>query len=50
VDAIEAGLRAVLALPRPNPAAREAAKAHDVRLEAERVAAVLERAVEAARS
>jgi glycosyltransferase involved in cell wall biosynthesis len=50
VDAIEAGLRAVLALPRPNRAAREAAKAHDVRLEAERVAAVLERAVEAARS
>jgi glycosyltransferase involved in cell wall biosynthesis len=46
VDSIEAGLRAAVALPRPNPAARAAAAEHDVRLEAARIAAVLERAAE----
>ena len=34
-------------LPSPNPAAREAAAEHDVRLQAARMAAVLERAVAA---
>ncbi|MBA2460581.1 MAG: glycosyltransferase family 4 protein, partial [Actinobacteria bacterium] len=42
--AIARALEAALAFPCPNPAAREAAEAHDVRLQAARVEAVLERA------
>ena len=38
-------LRAAASLPVPNPAARAAAERHDVRLQAERVEAILERAV-----
>jgi glycosyltransferase involved in cell wall biosynthesis len=41
---IEAGLRAAAELPTPNPAARAAAEAHDVRAQAEKVEAILERA------
>lgn len=41
VDAIEAGLREAAALPVPHPAAREQAAAHDVRVQAARMAAVL---------
>ena len=44
VDAIEAGLRAAMVLPRPNSAAREAAAEHDLRRQAERIERVLERA------
>jgi len=44
VDDLERGLRSALTLPRPNPAAREAAAAHDVRLQARRVEEILERA------
>ena len=44
VDSIEAGLRAAVALPCPNAAAREAAAVHDVKLEAARVGEVLQRA------
>ena len=44
VASIEAGLRAAVELPAPNPAAREAASAHDVRVQAGRIADVLERA------
>ena len=44
VDSIEAGLRMASALPRPNTAARAAAAQHDVRLQAERIERVLERA------
>jgi glycogen(starch) synthase len=43
--AIAAALDACATLPRPNEASRAAARAHDVRLQAERVEAVLERAV-----
>jgi glycosyltransferase involved in cell wall biosynthesis len=43
-DSISAGLERAAALPRPNTAAREAAAKHDVRLQAERVEAILERA------
>ncbi len=43
-DAIADGLRRAAALPCPNPAAREAAAAHDVRLQAERIERILERA------
>jgi glycosyltransferase involved in cell wall biosynthesis len=43
--AIEEALRAALELPCPSPAARATAEAHDVRLQAERVEAILERAV-----
>lgn len=43
-DAIVHGLRAALALPRPNEAGREAAVEHDVRRQAERVEAILEAA------
>jgi glycosyltransferase involved in cell wall biosynthesis len=43
-DSIEAGLRAAMAFPRPNRAARDAASAHDVQKQALRVAAVLEAA------
>jgi glycosyltransferase involved in cell wall biosynthesis len=41
---IEAGLRAAAELPTPNPAARAAAAPNDVRLQAETVEAILERA------
>ncbi|HYM64738.1 MAG TPA: glycosyltransferase [Gaiellaceae bacterium] len=44
LDAIAAGLRRAAELPRPNHAARTAASAHDVRVQAERLEAVLERA------
>jgi glycosyltransferase involved in cell wall biosynthesis len=44
VRALEAGLRAAAELPTPNPAARSAAEPHDVRRQAERVEAILERA------
>lgn len=45
VASIAAGLRAAAALPRPNPAARAVAAGHDVRRKAERIEAVLARAV-----
>jgi glycosyltransferase involved in cell wall biosynthesis len=44
-DSIADGLRRAAALPCPNPAAREAAEAHDVNEQARRVEAILERAV-----
>ena len=44
-DDLARGLREAAALPCPNPSAREAAERHDVRLQAERVEAVLLRAV-----
>ena len=44
-DEISDGLRRTAALPCPNDAAREAAAAHDVRLQAEKVEAILLRAV-----
>jgi glycosyltransferase involved in cell wall biosynthesis len=43
---IEGGLRRAAALPRPNLAARAAAEPHDVRLQAERIEAILTRALE----
>jgi glycosyltransferase involved in cell wall biosynthesis len=43
-DALVAGLSGAAALPRPNLAGREAAAEHDVRLQAERVEAILLRA------
>ena len=44
VAAIEAGLREAAGLPAPNPEARKVAAEHDVRRQAARIAAVLERA------
>ena len=44
-DALAAALRDAAALPVPNHAAREAAERHDVRRQAARVEAILERAV-----
>lgn len=44
VDALSAALRQAAALPSPNDAARKAAESHDVREQARRVEAVLERA------
>jgi glycosyltransferase involved in cell wall biosynthesis len=44
VESIEAGLSEAAALPSPNPAARAVAAEHDVRLQAERVERVLQRA------
>jgi glycosyltransferase involved in cell wall biosynthesis len=41
VESISAGLRAAVALPRPNPAARTIAEEHDVVRQAERVARLL---------
>jgi glycosyltransferase involved in cell wall biosynthesis len=41
---IEAGLRAAAELPTPNPAARAAAEPHGVRVQAEKVESILERA------
>src|SRR5262249_6730090 len=49
-DDILAGLRRAAALPCPNEAARTAASAHDVRRQAERIEATLERAAGAALS
>jgi glycosyltransferase involved in cell wall biosynthesis len=46
VEAISEGLHAAAELPSPNPAAREAAAPHDVRLQAERVERVLEEAAQ----
>jgi glycosyltransferase involved in cell wall biosynthesis len=43
-DALAAALRAAAALPTPNPAARRAAAAHDVRQQAARVEEILEHA------
>ena len=42
-DALVGALRTAAAMPCPNPAARPAAEAHDVRRQAEKVEAVLER-------
>jgi glycosyltransferase involved in cell wall biosynthesis len=47
VVAIADGLRQAAELPRPNRSARAAASAHDVRLQAERIEAVLKRAAAA---
>ncbi len=44
VDALARGLAAAAALPCPNDAAREATAGHDVRLQAERIEAILSRA------
>ena len=44
VEAMTDALRAAAAMPCPNPAARAAAEPHDVRKQAERVEAILERA------
>jgi len=44
VDAIAAAMRRAAGFPRPNVAAREAAAAHDVRRQAERVEEILSRA------
>jgi hypothetical protein len=41
VESIEAGLRTAAGLPRPNAEARKIAEQHDVRLQAQRVAALL---------
>ena len=49
-DGLTAALREAASLPVPNPASRVAAKAHDVRLQAERVEAVLERALRGRRA
>jgi glycosyltransferase involved in cell wall biosynthesis len=43
-ESIVDGLRRAAALPTPNPAARKAAEAHDLKLQARRVEAILERA------
>jgi glycosyltransferase involved in cell wall biosynthesis len=45
VGALAGALARAAALPSPNPAARRAAAEHDVRRQAARMAAVLERAV-----
>jgi glycosyltransferase involved in cell wall biosynthesis len=44
-DALVEALRSAAALPCPNPAARAAAEEHDVRRQAEKVEAILQRAV-----
>ena len=44
VEGMTDALRAAAAMPCPNPAARAAAEGHDVRKQAERVEAILERA------
>jgi glycosyltransferase involved in cell wall biosynthesis len=43
-EGLTAALASAAAMPTPNPAAREAARAHDVKVEAAKMAAVLERA------
>jgi glycosyltransferase involved in cell wall biosynthesis len=49
-DALEHALREAAALPVPNEAARAAAAAHDVRRQAERIEAILERAARGRRA
>ena len=49
VDGIAEAMRAAASLPRPNSAAREAASAHDVAGQAERLEAILSRAAAASR-
>jgi glycosyltransferase involved in cell wall biosynthesis len=49
-DALVAALRIAAALPSPNPAARAAAEEHDVRRQAEKVEAILERAARGPRA
>ena len=49
-ESIVAGLRRAAALPRPNPAARAAAAAHDVKAQAARVEEVLARAARGPRA
>jgi glycosyltransferase involved in cell wall biosynthesis len=49
-DALLEGLRSAAALPRPNAAARAAAEAHDIRLQAEKVEAILRRAARGQRA
>jgi glycosyltransferase involved in cell wall biosynthesis len=49
-DALTDALRAAAALPCPNPAARAAAEMHDVRRQAEKVEAILERAARGRRA
>ena len=49
-EALVEALRAAAALPVPNPAARAAAESHDVRSQAARVEAILERAVRGRRA
>jgi glycosyltransferase involved in cell wall biosynthesis len=46
VEGISAAMRHVAGFPRPNEAARAAAAGHDVRRQAERIEAILTRAVE----
>ena len=43
VESIRAGLEAAAALPSPNPAARKVAEAHDVKVQAGRIATLLRR-------
>jgi glycosyltransferase involved in cell wall biosynthesis len=50
VDALVDAIRAAAALPCPNPAARAAAEAHDVRLQAERLEGILDRAARGRRA
>jgi glycosyltransferase involved in cell wall biosynthesis len=50
VGALARALEQAAALPRPNEAAREATAAHDVRRQAERIEAILTRAVEGRRA
>jgi glycosyltransferase involved in cell wall biosynthesis len=50
VEEITHALESALQLPRPNPAAREAAEPHDVRRQAERVEAILARAARGRRA
>jgi glycosyltransferase involved in cell wall biosynthesis len=50
VAGIAAGIQEALRLPRPNDAARAAAEGHDVRRQAERVEAILERAARGRRA
>jgi glycosyltransferase involved in cell wall biosynthesis len=50
LDALERGLRAAAALPRPNEAARAAAAEHDVRYQARRIEEILEQAVASPRA
>jgi glycosyltransferase involved in cell wall biosynthesis len=49
-DALAAALQAAAELPCPNAAARTAAEAHDVRLQAEKVERILERAARGPRA
>ncbi len=49
-DALVAALRAAADFPCPNPAARAAAEAHDVRAQAEKVETILERAARGRRA